>query len=93
MNLLVWTKVCFRTEQKQEVVMDIIKFQGANLEENAGERVYTPRGDFWANVEALTGFYDHTLLFANNKVRIMEDSNTIAEKLSNCKDIKLHYRD
>lgn len=57
----------------------MIRFQGAqivNIKEN-GEREYRAQGPIWLRVEAIVGYYDHTVLVGGHKIRVMETAEQI----------------
>ena len=61
--------------------MDIIEFRGAQMHEEDGKREYVSVGPVAVNVDQIVAYYDHTILSANNKIRIMETYEEIKAKL------------
>lgn len=61
---------------------EMIRFRGASVEINDdGNREYSDRGPIWINLDAVAGFYDHTILTQGHKIRVMEEIWQIGEKL------------
>lgn len=62
--------------------MPMIRFRGARTEyEDDEEKRYSDRGPIWIDRDAVVGFYEHTLLTANHKIRVIEEIWEIGEKL------------
>ena len=54
---------------------------GAVYEEIDGERTYTPTHPVYVNPRHVVAFYSHTILTANNKIRVMENEDEIRAAL------------
>jgi len=56
----------------------MIKFTGASVTVGDNdEREYRARGPIWLRVEAIVGYYDHTVLVGGHKIRVMETAEQI----------------
>ncbi len=63
--------------------MILVRFMGAAVRQmDDGEREYTEREPIYINPERVDVVYDHTVIVGGNKVRVMDDAETIAEKLT-----------
>ena len=58
-----------------------VKFTGAYASMDETEKKYIPRGGISIRVDAIIGFYDHTILTANQKIRVVETYEEIKRKL------------
>lgn len=58
-------------------------FRGASIgQDEDGERVYKEIGAVTIAKDALSGFYDHTLLVGDHKIRVVETYDEILKKVS-----------
>lgn len=58
-----------------------VKFTGAYSSMDETEKKYIPRGGISIRVDAIIGFYDHTILTTNQKIRVVETYEEIRKKL------------
>ena len=61
-----------------------LKFTGASCkvaDADHGQTQYVERGDIYINPDHICGFYDHTILILGNKIRVMETTEQIRERL------------
>lgn len=58
-----------------------VKFTGAYASMDETEKKYIPRGGISIRADAIIGFYDHTILTTNQKIRVVETYEEIKRKL------------
>lgn len=64
-------------------MMKMVEFEGAMMTTTEdGMTVYAPRGKITLILGAIVGFYDHAILTESNKIRVMEDYESIKAKLT-----------
>ena len=62
--------------------MKMVEFECAMMTVTEdGKTVYTPRGSITLILGAIVGFYDHAILTESQKIRVMEDYESIKAKL------------
>lgn len=66
----------------------MIQFMGADMKmADDGSRIYIPRGPIFILAEKIVGFYDHTVLVGDHKIRVMEDLELIRKKVRDCEHV------
>ena len=65
--------------------MKCIKLMGANAEYEGENLEYTERGVVYIVVDKILFFYDHNVMIADRRIRVMETAEEIAGKLEQMK--------
>lgn len=71
------------TYNKISPISVFVEFQGAacDVDDEGHMMDFVPRGAIVLNLNHICGYYDHTILIAGRKIRVMETCNQISLKI------------